>query len=544
MTSRRDFLRFLGYGATLPWGALGSASGCMAVRSPGRGSYVNASSLLSIAPTRDDDVVLAPGLTYDVVIRDEALLTPSGERFGVCPDFIAWLPRPEGGSATDGLLWVNHEYPLPVLLHRLPPGQAKTRAQIEREQRGVGGSVLAVTQRGDRWYAQAPHALNRRITGQTKIPLVAERSIVGQRHAWGTLGNCSGGVTPWGTVLTCEENYDNYYGETVYVKGRPQRQYTGNDDLGWHTVVDRPPEHYGWVVEVNPFTGAARKLVALGRFAHESATVAVATDGRCVVYSGDDMKFGCLYKFIAARPGTLTEGTLYVANMEAKQWEALTLARPELRDRFADTTEMLIRTREAALRVGGSRLDRPEDIEINPKNNDVLVAFTNNQARGNDHGAVVKLIESNQDFLSMSFDFETLVAGGPETGLSCPDNLCFDRAGNLWITNDITGTDMNRESYRSFGNNGLFVVPVHGPRAGEVIRLGSAPRDAEFTGPCFTPDGETLFVSVQHPGERSTPEAYTSHWPDGGDAAPQSAVIAIRGPLLSSLSGRVSSGPV
>ena len=128
------------------------------------------------------------------------------------------------------------------------------------------------------------------------------------------------------------------------------------------------------------------------------------------------------------------------------------------------------------------------------------------------------------------------MAGGEQTGFSCPDNMAFDPAGNLWFTSDISGSAIGKTPYEAFKNNGLYVVPRFGTQVGEVIQVASAPYDAEFTGPFFTPDGKTLFVSVQHPGETSDSlDNLSSHWPEGGDAIPKPSVITIQGPSLEAL---------
>ena len=137
---------------------------------------------------------------------------------------------------------------------------------------------------------------------------------------------------------------------------------------------------------------------------------------------------------------------------------------------------------------------------------------------------------------ALEFDFETLKTGGVATGFSCPDNLLFDKAGNLWFTSDISGSKMNKSlEYLPFKNNGLFVLIRNGVQAGEIIQVASAPVDAEFTGPCFSPDGKTLFLSVQHPGERSPSISnLTSTWPNK-QGIPKSSVITIEGELINKL---------
>jgi secreted PhoX family phosphatase len=178
--------------------------------------------------------------------------------------------------------------------------------------------------------------------------------------------------------------------------------------------------------------------------------------------------------------------------------------------------------------VGATPLDRPEDIEFDPLTGNVLVSLTNNKPAGNYYGKILKIVEDDHN--SLTFKHDTFIAGGKEMGFACPDNLVFDPKGNLWFTSDMSDRDMHQGPYEGLGNNGLFVFLRSGEQAGQVIRVAQAPNDAEFTGPCFSPDYKTLFLSVQHPGEGGTPEKPTSHWPDGG--TPKASVVTIQGPLL------------
>ena len=126
------------------------------------------------------------------------------------------------------------------------------------------------------------------------------------------------------------------------------------------------------------------------------------------------------------------------------------------------------------------------------------------------------------------------MTGGVKGGLACPDNLAFDKNGNLWIDTDIADSAANKYPYKEFGNNGLYYVPMSGPNAGDVLQVASAPIDAELTGICFLPDNETMLLSVQHPGAQTKDLSKpTSQWPDGD--TPKPAVVTISGETLKSL---------
>ena len=181
--------------------------------------------------------------------------------------------------------------------------------------------------------------------------------------------------------------------------------------------------------------------------------------------------------------------------------------------------------------LGATELARPEDIEVHPKTGEVYVCLTNNKPKKNYHGSILKISPNGSDHGSDSFKAQDFLVGGED--FSCPDNLAFDKEGNLWFATDISGGAMNKPPYEKFKNNGLFYVPMSGRDAGKVKQIASAPTDAELTGLSFSPDGKTLFLSVQHPGEKSPNlQQLTSHWPRGGSERPLSSVVAIRGPLL------------
>src|SRR5690606_21945420 len=162
--------------------------------------------------------------------------------------------------------------------------------------------------------------------------------------------------------------------------------------------------------------------------------------------------------FIGSKPGSLKEGTLYVANLSIGEWVSVVWEDHKiLQEKFKDQTEVLIRLREAAPLIGGSLLDRPEDIEIDPLTGSVLVAATSNATIDNYYGQIMKFDEID-GYDGLKFKHDTFLAGGSENGFACPDNMAFDPKGNLWFTCDVSGGAMGMEPYTEFKNNGLFVV--------------------------------------------------------------------------------------
>ena len=539
--SRRKFLTYVGTGVT----ALTVAStglGAFAPRVEAKG--VNAASHLfgfnkkvsgmkftPISPTNQDDLVLPKGFTYHVVAAYGDVINQKGDTFGFNNDFTMYFPI-DGSSR--GLLWVNHEYISDLWVTGTPDANGQyTSAQIEKMLYNQGGSIIEVYRDAEGvWKMDTSSSYARRITGLTPFQLTGPAkgaAAVGNANVvQGTFANCSGGKTLWNTVLSAEENYE----DTSEAAGLNEN-------------------HYGWIVEVDPFNPSfsPRKHTALGRFHHENAAMGLTNDGRVVVYMGDDKRDACVYKFISkgkyvkgrkqANSVLLNEGTLYAANMSKGIWVALTInavreavkGDAELLAKFQTQADVLVHAHDAAVLLGATPTDRPEDVEISPYDKTVFIAHTNNANHGNIHGHITRFIEDGDDLGALTFDFEIFACGGRQSGFSAPDNLTFDSEGNLWTVTDISSSSLNKGVFESFQNNGVFVIPTIGPNAGEAYQFASAPVEAELTGPCFTDDETTLFLAVQHPGENSTSISNpTSTWPHReGDHQPRPAVVAITG---------------
>ncbi len=503
--NRREFLQFLGVS-----GVISTLPGNLSARTP-------ALYPVSLAPSLEDKLLTAQDLNYKLLLSWGDKINVS-QKFGFNNDFLAFHPL----QKDRGIMWVNHEYVNSLFIK----GPERSKENIDFERLEVGGSLIEIRKVKDDWQLVADSKFNRRLDATTEIPFAWPEPIMGSKVAIGTLAGCAGGKTPWGTILSCEENYDMFYGE------RDRKGNTTKSWQQWEKVYPLAPEHYGWVVEIEPETGKAKKLVSLGRCAHECAAVTKAKNGKIVAYTGDDANDEHLYKFISDSDSSLEKGKLYVANLEKGEWISLDINdQPKLRETFKNQTEIQIYTREAAKIVGATPLDRPEDIEFDPLTGNVLIALTNNKPKKNYYGSILKIMEKNNDPGSLFFTHDTFLAGGPKTGFASPDNMVFDPKGNLWFTTDVSGPEINKGPYQGYGNNSLFVFFRSGSRAGEVIRVASAPIDAEFTGPCFSPDFKTLFLSVQHPGENSpSADKPTSTWPNG--KTPKPSVVCLQGSLL------------
>ncbi len=562
----------------------------------------------AVAPGYDACVVVRWG---DPIVAGAAEFAPGKQdaaaqekQFGFNNDFLAFLPLPKGSSSSDhGLLCANHEY---TWLHMLVPGLThetqrdhSTRAQHELEMAAHGHSVVEVKREGGRWSYVRDSAFNRRITGRTKLalagpaaghPRLRTKDDPTGTEVVGTLNNCSGGTTPWGTVLFCEENFNKYFhGKTDDAReARNHARYDvgGELEFGWHRFEERfevaeephEPNRFGWVVEYDPYDPASKALkrTALGRIKHEAATCVLNHDGRAVVYTGDDDEFEFVYKFVSAKawdpkdPASartlLDEGTLYVARFaddETLEWLPLVHGTGALTKEtgFESQADVLIEARTAATLLGATPMDRPEDVETNPATGLVYVMLTNNNLRKaeqldapnprkkNRHGHVLELAPPKdargaRDHAATKFAWKVfLLAGDPkdekagarygsgtsEHGwLSCPDNCAFDRLGRLWIATDGL--------MHSGLCDGVFACDTQGPAAAQTKHFFRAPVGAEICGPCFTPDDTTLFLSIQHPGEVDEKDHATgvtfstpsTRWPDfRDDVPPRPSVIAI-----------------
>jgi secreted PhoX family phosphatase len=572
ISTRRDFIRGIAAAGATTAGAVAmerSGAYLFAERALARGTRNGFSDFEAIAASSADAFEVAPGFRADVLISWGDIFRGADRRalrYGFNNDFLAYFPL---RGSREGLLFVNHEYPDPFFLHGYKPdGSPKSAAQVQEEQDSVGNSIVHVRRRRNGlWRVVSPSPYNRRIYGDRPDleftgPLVGAPGIGTSAH--GSIGNCSGGVTPWGTAVSCEENFDDY-GLDVAVDVP--------DQYGWAQFGGDPADaeyefeqfkKYGWVCEHDPYDPdyVGRKHTALGRFRHENAAFRHEAGSRFVLYMGDDRNNEGIYKFVSDRrfrPGRgsdnrmlLESGQLYIA-----RWE------PEGRRRFAapgDTTPITPTegtgtwepVPEEALDDTATKLremfgedeydlhyatNRPEDLEV-AEDGSVFIALTNNTSVNDSHGAVRRLRERRNDPEALEFRWRDYAAGGPTgsadpgaQGFSAPDNLVFDKADNLWVVTDISSSRLNRPNeYEYHKNNAMFMIPTSGPNRGVAFRFANGPVECELTGPYFTPNEQTFFVNVQHPGEltggsSSAPGVfgqevtYTSWWPEGNRTA-------------------------
>ncbi|SFZ81470.1 hypothetical protein SAMN02983003_0518 [Devosia enhydra] len=552
----------------------------------------------------DADHHVAEGYDVDVLLRwgdaveagapefDPANQTAAGQakQFGYNNDYVGYIPLE--GSDEHGLLVVNHEY---TNAHLMFPGLVQivdgkpvqgdlSAEQVDIEIAAHGGSIVEIMKVDGKWQVVKDSPYNRRITGTT--PMIITGPAAGHdrlktsvdatgTQAIGTLNNCAGGVTPWGTYLMAEENFHGYFSGTLpeghaeaanYKRlGAPGNSYQW---AGFHDrfdVAKEPNEmnRFGYIVEVDPMdpTSTPKKRTAMGRFKHEGAESIVAADGRVVLYTGDDERFDYVYKFVtagtynpddrAANMDLLDEGTLYVARFEedgSMEWLPLVHGEGPLtaENGFNSQADVMIETRRAGDLLGATKMDRPEDVEPNAANGKVYLMLTNNTRRtaeqihaanpraSNAFGHIIEIAEEGGDFAATKGTWEVLLkCGDPsvaEVGATfstattengwfgMPDNCAIDADGRLWVSTDGNNpTDTGR-------TDGLWAVETEGEGRGTSRLFYRVPVGAEMCGPVFTRNGETLFLAVQHPGDggedwdgHGRPSYYedpATRWPD------------------------------
>lgn len=622
------------------------------------GQAFAASPLISFSgiPVSSDDLVhLPPGYTLQILyawgdpissgppFQPDASNSAQDQELqaGMHHDGMHFFPLPyappgKHASSKHGILCVNHEYTDDGLLH-VGGMEEWTAEKVKKSQAAHGVSIVEIRfdKNEKKWKIIRPSQFARRLTASTpmrisgpaaKHELLKTAADPSGRRVLGTLNNCAHGYTPWGTYLTCEENWNGYFsnetGEILDDSLSPEqkteilknqsRYGIGKDGFGyrWHEHDERfradlhpnEPHRFGWVVEIDPYNrrSVPKKRTALGRFKHEGAVVTLSSDQRVVVYMGDDERNEYIYKFVSRRKFNkfnrranftlLDQGTLYVAQFEAGaqtgdgagsgRWIPLVWGQNGLtpENGFRDQAEVLVKTRQAADRVGATMMDRPEWIAVHPKTQEVYVTLTNNNRRGtepsssnqedgttaagsarppvdeanprkdNRFGHIVRWREANGDPAATTFEWDIFVlCGDPQQSkpeyqgnirgdaFGSPDGLWFDADGRLWIQTDVSTGVLGKNEYANLGNNQMLCAD---PESGEIRRFLTGPKGCEVTGVTSTPDGTNLFVNIQHPGEPASersdptvPEGVSS-WPNsqgyGPKGRPRSATIVIR----------------
>lgn len=632
--SRRGFMKTgLGLGAVGFLGGTLAACGGDSDSSPigGGGGAPGAGAMLgfaAVAAATGDDIIVPEGYRHQVITRwgDPLFANSPAWRGDARGDAAAQALQvgdnhdgmhffPLAGSSEEGLLVMNHEYLNDEYFYppEVVPGGENWTLDDVRKGQNAHGITVAHVRRGENgeWRVVIPSRYNRRLHGNSPMALTgpaAGHALLQTKAdptgtvALGTLNNCGNGFTPWGTYLTCEENFNGYFGSRTEADTRDanQRRYGINAYRSWYRWEDHddrfdykiePNEanRFGWIVEIDPFdpSSTPKKRTALGRFKHENCAIAIAPDGRVVVYMGDDQANDYVYKFIsddryeagnaAGNRNLLENGKLYVARfmdgntsgdmMGVGEWILLdrstaTTDGRTLGDLFADHGELLVNTRAAADAVGATPMDRPEWVTVHPATQEVYLTLTNNSGRkegdtddanpraNNVYGQIIRWREQGGDATAETFEWDLFVLAGnptvhaeglnqgsanvtPENIFNSPDGLAFDADGRLWIQTD--GNFSNAGAYAGMGNNQMLVGD---PTTGEIRRFLVGPSGCEVTGITWTPDQRAVFINIQHPGEygahprrpevapQEDPLAF-SRWPEASGGRPRSATVVI-----------------
>ena len=521
------------------------------------------------------DPITADAPDFDVMNQTvEAQL----KQFGYNNDYVGFTALNADG--TRGLLCVNHEYTneevmFPGLGRQDRDGfKGMTKELVDIEMAAHGGSVVEIAQdSGGTWALVKESPYNRRSTPYN-TEMVLDGPAAGSDRmktnddptglaVMGTINNCAGGMTPWGTYLMAEENFHGYFWTDVkdaddkadvsaHTDAASKKRYgVPGGWYAWGKYYDRwnidkepnMPNKYGWVVEVDPRNPDAKpiKHTALGRFRHEGAETTVSKDGHLVIYSGDDNRFDYQYKYVSS--GTVndetavfgsslfSDGTLYVARFDADgtvEWMPLVHGQGPLtaENGFESQADVLIDTRLAADLLGATPMDRPEDAQPGP-NGTAYLMLTNNTRRTPEQvnaanprpessfGHIIEIKEANEDHAATRGTWSILVKCGdpaieevgaqwnPETSengwFGSPDNAAIDADGRLWIS-----TDQGSGWGKTGKSDGLYSLETAGDLRGHSKLFFRCPVGGELCGPYFHDSGETLFLAVQHPGTDGT----------------------------------------
>jgi len=562
-----------------------------------------------IAAATTDTITLPPGYKSSVLIswgqplqKNAPAFDPSGNgtaraqemQFGDNNDGMSLFPFP--GDNNRALMAINNEYTNYRYLFS-HGGQPQSAEDVHKAQASEGVSVIEVQRRrGGQWQFVQESRYNRRIHGNTPIrlrgpaaghDLLKTSADKSGKKVLGTFQNCANGMTPWGTYLTCEENFTDCFGSSKsdLQFDDAQKRYGAtvtSREINWHLYDPRfdlaknPNElnRHGWVVEIDPFDPDSTpvKRTALGRFKHENAALAQTNDGRAVVYMGDDERGEFIYKFVSrerinhrnakANRNLLDHGTLYVARFDAGdgnpdhpkgkgQWIELTHGKNGLdaSSGFADQAQILIHARLAASAVGATRMDRPEWIVVSPKDGQVYCTLTNNAKRGEDgqpvggpnpraknvYGQILRWRTDRDDHAAKAFSWDLfVVAGNPTVHAGTPKAGSSNiNAENMFNSPDGLGfdkagrlwilTDGDVSNTGDFAGMGNNQMLCADPDSGEIRRFMVGPVGCEVTGISFAPDQKAMFVGIQHPGENGG-STFPEHLPNG---KPRSSVMVI-----------------
>jgi len=598
--SRRGFL-----GGVLAFGSGAAVMGTAFLKGSTALAQQSSRFAFEQLPAQTDGTVHVPqGYNWDVLVRwGDPLFSEAEGAFDSQTGVSVEMSDKVFGENTDGmelfnvggreLLVINSEYTnRSTNLPHTDGGTPGSLDDVRILQNLQGVSVIEIAEGENGWEVVVDSPYNRRLTHLS--PMTFDGPAAGHdllktaddptgMNSLGTMNNCGSGRTPWGTYLTCEENFNGYFGSTAEredqkpldVDAGYARYGIGADGWGydyhlWDARFDtaknhNEPHRVGYIVEIDPAdpTSTPVKHTALGRFKHENAAYALTPEGRVVFYMGDDERGEFMYKWVSRdiyTPGgdtstLMSEGTLYAAvfnDDQTGQWMPLT---PETTG--MDAARIAVFTRMAASAVNATTMDRPEWIAVNPTAVEAYCCLTNNSRRGalnddgtvrtnaggepmtvnapnpreiNRYGQIVRWRPHNDDHGADTFDWDLYVmVGNPTVHDDAYAGSANMNAGNLFnspdgMQIDTTGliwiqTDGNDDNEGDFAGMGNNQMLAGDPATGEIRRFMTGPNGCEVTGLTWSSDRRTMFVGIQHPG---------APFPDGPDSLPRSAIVAIK----------------
>jgi secreted PhoX family phosphatase len=597
-----------------------------------------------------DDLVLPEGFVYDVIATWGDKVGDS--RFGYNNDYLSLVET----AKNEGYLTVNFEYisSIPwtqaytkVIGKSLPVAEVisaikaldkkdidawalpandplKTKIELITKEAliDLGIGVISVRRNAEGKWERTNSQADRRVTGisgledgrylKTTGPAVAifqKKQGLGYTDSLGdrvigTFHNCAGGTTPWGTVFSAEENFQNFVPEPVMADGTSlnpsQKKFSQSEGElnGLGNVFGLAGNKYGWMVEIDPANANdyGTKHTWLGRYRHEAVGIRAEAGKNLVFYSGCDRRGGHLYKFVSegmikdpqdkSNSKLLESGMLYAAKFNEDgtgNWIPLKISTPinphsievlagkmlplpqrpeggifkatkaeeiaEFKSKFKILGDLylgsnsekqgaiLIDAHFAGNAIGATCTARPEDTKV-ATDGSLFITFTSGSVSSSDgspdlrifkgsdgkaleYGWIMRLNEDDNKPDAMDFKWVMIATGGEPAdggfGFSNPDNLAIDRGGNVWMVTDISsdkynqavpsrknesGKPVSQSDLRGlFGNSSIWFLPTSGVDQGKAFLFGFGPMECETTGPFFSRDQQTLFLSVQHPGE-------------------------------------------
>ena len=539
----------------------------------------------SIAEEYDYQVIipwgtpLEPGVTEEYAGDPETRPTPeqSARQIGIGHDGMWFFPKFKRHfklarfgyriPSREGMMCINHEFGRTS--HVLGKDAPESLEDVRVMQNVHGVSVVALKResrfRGDWYVVASPNS--RRITVNTPVEFsgpAAKSDLLQNPNGnvpLGTVNNCGSGPTPWGTYLTCEENFNGYFGATEgegFNERRTEEQERYGFDFdgfnyGWEFFDARfdlsdddyinESNRFGWIVEIDPYDATQKpvKRTALGRFKHEAIAIAESSNGQIAAFMGDDERFDYCYKYLSDKPweeaieegkSPLDEGKLFVAKFNddgTGEWMELTIENPILAERFSSQAELLIFTRIAADLLGATPMDRPEWTTIG-KDGEIYWTLTNNSRRTeanaanpeapNNDGHIIKMFNDG-DYLADTFTWDIFIIASTtretEGVFTDPDAAFADPFGRLFIGTDGGQPDGLQDQLVVFDTTQENPVPY---------RLLTGVNSDEITGYTVTPDYRTAFINIQHPGN-GNPESTNFPATTDGVTIPRDCTLVI-----------------